>query len=49
MKKKSKVIIMLLLTGLSILVGTYDDYNYTVALMLGLATLKIACERSEEN
>ena len=48
MKKKSKVIIMLLLTGLSLIMGIYDGGDCTTALIIGLWTIAIACERSEE-
>lgn len=49
MKKKSKVIIMLLLTVLSLIMGIYDGGDCTATLIIGLWTIAIARERSEEN
>ena len=48
MKKKSKVILMLLLTALSLIMGMYDGGDCTVALVFGLLTIALACERGEE-
>ena len=49
MKKKSKAILMLLLTVCSLIMGIYDGGDCTVALILGLLTIAFTCERGDEN